>query len=172
MSGEGKFTTTEDDLVAGNQLHARQLWNRRAVLRGWVLFTIAVLLAVFGFCGRVGWALLWAPAAASAYMVVGYYFSQAMFSRYARKGFRQALSFWRPTAIQWDDDSVQFTSDRGQSRDVWTSYYSWAADDRSILLYQSANLFITLPVRDVGNDARISISAALKKAGVKQRSSL
>ena len=72
MSGEGSFTTTEEDLVGGNRLHARQLWNRRALLRGWLLFTIASVLLVFGFCGSVGWAMLWAPVAAAAYLVIGF----------------------------------------------------------------------------------------------------
>ena len=67
---------------------------------------------------------------------------------------------------------MHFASERGEVRDNWTSYFSWAADDRSILLYQSANSFITLPAKDLGVDARIDIVAALKNAGVTERSSL
>ena len=67
---------------------------------------------------------------------------------------------------------MQFASERGEVRDNWTSFFSWAADDRSILLYQSANLFISLPIRDFSEDAKIDILAALKNAGVPERKSL
>ena len=61
MSGEAEFTTTEEDLVAANQLHARQLWNRRAVLRGWTLTTIAFALILLSFREQFDWVLLFAP---------------------------------------------------------------------------------------------------------------
>jgi hypothetical protein len=102
-------------------------------------------------------------------MVIGWIVSQLTFGRAARRNFREAKAFLRPTTIAWDRESVRFTSERGESRDDWSSYFAWAADDRSVLLYQAANLFITLPVRDLGENAKVEIVAALQNAGVKER---
>ena len=171
MRGEGKYTTTEEDLVAANRLHARQLWNRKAILRGWILGTIALGLIALWFCARIDWTLLWAPVVAAGYMVVGAFVSQLTFSHFARRHYRQARSFWHPTTLEWDSDSVRFASDRGDVRYNWTDFFSWAADDRSILLYQTGNSFISVPTRGLGEEAKIEIVSALKSANVGERSS-
>jgi hypothetical protein len=171
MPGEGNFTTTEEDLVAANRLHARQLWNWRAVVRGWVLGTIALALVAIWLCGRVDWKMLWVPLIAAGYMAVGAIVAQLTFSHFARRHYRQARSFWHPTTLYWDSDSIRFASDRGDVRFNWTDFFSWAADERSILLYQSANYFYTIPTRDLDAEARTDIAAALKNAGVVERSS-
>ena len=171
MSGEGNFTTTEKDLVAANRLHARQLWNRRAILRGWIFTTVALALILFAFCRRFDWTILLAPLAATAFMGVGAAFANQTFAIAARRHYRQARAFWQQTTIEWDDGSVRFVSDRGNVRFNWADFYSWAADDQSILLYQSANSFITVPTRELGENARLEIVSALTKTGVTSRSS-
>jgi hypothetical protein len=171
MPREGTFTTTENDLVAANRLHARQLWNRRAVLRGWTLATVALALAAIWLCGRVDWTVLWMPLVAAAFMAVGAVLSQLTFSYAARQHYRQARSFWHPTTVAWDDNSVRFASDRGNVQFEWADFFAWAADDRSILLYQSGNLFITIPMRALDEHAKKEIVSALKNGGVASRSS-
>lgn len=169
MPGEKSFTTTEDDLVAGNRLHVRQLWNRRAILNGWLLAVAVIGLLWIQFCDRFDWSLLWVPLAAAAWLPIGWLVAQATFTRAGRQAFRQLKPFLRPTMVAWDENSIRFTSSRGESRDDWGNYYAWAADDRSVVLYQSAHLFVTLPVRDIGPDARDDIVSLFKQAGVKER---
>jgi hypothetical protein len=171
MSGEGNFITAEEDVVAANRLHARQLWNRRAILRGWILATVALALVAIGVCERLNWTMLWVPVASATLMVIGAGVSQLTFSQAARRHFRQAHAFWRPTTIEWDDTSVGFATDRGKVRFQWTDFFSWAADDRSVLLYQSANSFITIPIKKLDQQAKVEIASALKNVGVPERSS-
>jgi YcxB-like protein len=170
VSGEGGFTTTEEDLVAANRLHARQLWNRRAVLRGWVLGTVTLAVIAIWLCERVDWKMVWVPLVAAGYMVIGALVSQLTFSHFARRHYRQARSFWHPTTLEWDSNSIRFASDRGNVRYNWTDFFSWAADDRSILLYQTGNSFITVPTRGLSEEAKIEIVSALKGASVGERS--
>lgn len=171
MAGEGRFTTEELDLIAANRLHARQLWNRRAVLRGWVLGTVALTLVAIWLCERLDWKMLWLPLVAAGYMAIGAIIAQVAFSFYARRHYRQAQSFWHPTTLDWDNNAVRFASDQGEVRYNWADFYSWAADDRSILLYQTANSFITVPTRGLDRKGATEIAAALKNAGIVERSS-
>ena len=170
MSGDAEFTTTEEDLVAANQLHARQLWNRRAVLRGWMLTTIAFALILFSFREQFDWALLFAPIAAVPFMMLGAGLARLTFATAARRQYRQGQAFWRPTKIEWTDRSIRFSSDRGQVEHSWSDYFAWAADDRSILLYQSANAFFTLPAAHLGTHVRTQIVSDLSNSGVPHRS--
>jgi hypothetical protein len=169
-AAEIEFTTTEADLVAGNLLHVRQIWNRRAILKGWILGTIALGLLGFGLLSCAGWRLLLAPVIAAAYMAVGALVSRQLFVRYARRSFRQAHAFFRSTQLGWDSDTVRFASDRGEVRWRWADFYAWAANDRSILLYQTANSFITVPVAGFPSATKTQIVSALEAAGVLQRS--
>jgi hypothetical protein len=171
MSGEGKFTTTEEDLISGNLLHAQEVWNRRALLKGWILGTVALALLGIAIGEAIDWRLLWAPIAAAAYMIVGFFVSRLIFSSAARRSFRQAQPFFRPNTFKWDDSSVEFASDRGKVRDSWKSFYAWAADERSIILYQTAGSFITIPTRDLGQDEKSEIELTVSRAGVPRRSS-
>ena len=168
---EAKFTIREKDLVAANRLHARQLWNRGAVLRGWGLATVALVLILFSICGHFGWMLLWAPAAAALFMAVGAAIAYLTFSNAARRHYHQAEAFWIPTSIDWDDTSIRFASERGNVQIKWADFFAWAVDDRSILLYQSGNSFITVPTKSLGENAKFEIPLALKNAGVAVRSS-
>jgi len=169
--GEANYTIMEGDLVAANRLHARQLWNQRAILKGWLIGTMALTLVGFWLCPSVDWRILWAPVIATAYMIFGALFSFVVFSYFARRHYRQAHSFWIPTKLEWDRKAVRFTSDRGEVRFDWSDFFSWAADGRSILLYQSGNLFITVPVRALKSEAVSEIVSILKDAGVPVRSS-
>ena len=169
MSGEANFTTTEADLVAANRLHARQLWNRRAVLRGWILATVALALILFALCPRLRWLILAAPFAAAVFMAVGAAFANLTYAIAARRHYRQGKAFWRPTRIEWDDDSIRFTSDRGHVEHKWADYFAWAADDRSILLYLSANAFVTIPSKNLSANGRTEIVGNLKRTGVAAR---
>lgn len=169
MECKRNFTTIEGDWIAANRLHAKQLWNRRATLRGGLFFSAAAGLLGFSIFRSAGWYLLLIPGAAVAYMLVGYFVAQLAFSRAARRSFHQSKAFLRPTEIEWDAKNVRLTSERGTVQDAWVDFFAWAADDRSVLLYQSANAFITLPVRDLGLDAQRSIVDALRKSGIKER---
>jgi hypothetical protein len=171
MSGEANFTTTEEDLVAANRLHARQLWNRVAVLRGWILATVALGLILFSFCGQFNWMILWAPIAAAVFMAVGVALANLIFAIAASRHYRQARPFWLPTTIEWNGNSVRFTSDRGHVEFKWADFFAWAGDDHSILLYQSGNSFITVPMKNLDEKNCMEIISALKSAGVPVRSS-
>jgi hypothetical protein len=166
MAGEASFTTSEQDLVAANRLHVRQLWNRRATLRGWILSTVALALVLFVFCPRLSWLLLAAPFAAAAFMAVGAVLAQLTFVIAARRHYRQGKAFWRPTKIAWDDTSIRFTSDRGHVEHKWADYFAWAADDQAVLLYLSANSFLTIPSKNLSTNGRTEIIADLQRAGV------
>jgi hypothetical protein len=170
MSGEASFTTTEEDLVAANRLHARQLWNRRAILRGWILATVALTLILYSFCGKVDWMILSASVAAAVFMAVGATLANLTFAIAARRQHRQAKAFWIPTKIAWDNKCIRFTSDRGHVEHRWAEYFAWAGDNRSILLYLSANSFITIPTKNLAESERTGIGSALKDAGIIERS--
>jgi hypothetical protein len=115
--------------------------------------------------------MLWLPVVAAGYMAIGAAASQLIFSRFARRHYRQAKAFWRPTNMDWDDHSIRFASDRGAVQYQWADFYSWAADNRSILLYQTANSFITIPTRGLNHDGAVEIVSDLVNAGLAVRSS-
>ena len=147
------------------------MWNRRAVLRGWVFGIVVLTLILFSRGWRFDWRMLWVPVIATAYSGVGAIVGWMIYSHAARRNFRQARALWHPTSVRWDDDSIQIMSERGKVRDNWSNFFAWAANDQFILLYHTAASFVTIPVRDLNSDARTEIVSALTNAGVAERAS-
>ena len=170
MPGELDYTLQEQDLVDGNRLHARQLWNKRTVIRTWLCISIIAIVGCFFAWDADVWDFVWIAIAFAAYMAIGSHVGKAIFSRFARRSYRQAKAFWRQTKFSWTDDSLEFKSARGQGRSEWSDFYSWAADEKSVLLYQTANTFITVPVGSIDAVLREEIVTNLRNAGVVERS--
>ena len=167
---EATFTIGPEDLSAANLLHFLSLFSIRRWAFVFAGSALAIALLFFGLdlsLGLGGYLVVlgsvWGIIAAIC--VWGW----LSIPRQARRTSKQAQKLWVDTTVTWDADHISFKSTRGVSQIQWSAYYRWAADDRSILLYQDERTFHTLPLRGFPAGARETIIGYLKTAGVEER---
>ena len=167
---EATFTIGPEDLSAANRLHFISLLSIRRWLLVFAGSAVAVALLLFGFdssFGLEGYLIVlgsvWGIVVAIC--VWGWF----MIPRQARRTWKQAQKLWIETTASWDAERISFKSARGVSQVQWSAYHRWAADARSILLYQDERTFYTLPMRSFPGAARETIIGYLRMAGVQQR---
>jgi hypothetical protein len=167
---EATFTVSPDDMIAANRLHFLKSFSIKRWLEVFILSAVALALFNFGFdwmfdpegylivLGTI-WAFL------ATVCIVGWF----MIPRQARKNWKQAQKMWIERSVSWDADKIHFESEKGQVHLNWSDYYRWAADDRSLLLYQDDQTFNLVPMRNLPPGARETITEYLQAAGVLER---
>jgi len=164
------FTIIPEDLIAANRLHFIKLFSIRRWLLTFIGSAVSIALIFYGFDLRIGVVgYLVALGSMWAIIVAICGLGWLMVPRQSRRTWTQAQKLWIETNVQWDAEAITFKSVRGESRVPWSAYHRWAADDRSILLYQDERTFYTLPIRDFPANARNEIVGFLKTAGVAER---
>ena len=167
---EATFTIGSEDLAAANRLHFIKLFSAERWSLTFIGSAVALALLNFGFDAGIDledyllilgsiWAII------VAICVLGWF----MIPRQARRTWGQAKKLWIEQNVKWDSDRIHFKSTRGESHVLWSDYHRWAADDRSILLYQDERTFFLLPVRQFPVGTRETITDYLKLAGVAER---
>jgi hypothetical protein len=167
---EATFTVSPEDCVAANRLHFLKSISIKRWLEVFILSAAALALFNFGFdwifdlegylivLGSI-WAFLVTVCVAGWFMI----------PRQARRNWRQAQKMWIERRVSWDADKIHFESEKGQVHVNWSDYYRWAADDRSLLLYQDDRTFHLVPLRNLPSGACDAITEYLKAAGVQER---
>ena len=167
---EATFTVGPDDLIAANKFHFKNLFSAErwtfALLVSGTVIAVLVYVLDLGFEAKdflYIFAAVWVVVIAIC--VLGWF----AIPRQTRRSWSQAQRLWIETEVRWDSNGIHFKNARGNSHVPWTDYHRWAADERSILLYQDDRSFFTLPLRQFPADARDTITGQLKKAGVQAR---
>ena len=167
---EATFTVGADDLIAANRFHFKNLFSAERWTFALLGSASAIALLLYGLdLGFDVRDFLYMLAAVWALVVGICVLGWFLIPRQARRTWSQAEKLWIETAVRWDSDKLHFTNARGVSSVRWADYYRWAADDRSILLYQDERTFFTLPLRQFPADARETITGYLEAAGVEVR---
>lgn len=166
----GSFRTTADDLIAANRLHWLQTFRlKRAILLLMAILAVSSLWLSWshGWWGVVA-ALMLGPILAILYGAL-WLGSWLLVGLLARRRWRQSEPMWVDQQVTWTAEEIEFRSVRGEARFPWHDFYRWAADEKSILLYQSENAFYTLPLRGFTSEAAREIASLLTVANVPQR---
>jgi len=79
--------------------------------------------------------------------------------RRVRRIFVQQKTLHDEVAIEWNDQSISFTSRRGASRFLWSDFLRVAENQKAIVLLQSDVLFNFIPKRVLSADDVASIMA-------------
>ena len=167
---EATFTVGPDDLIAANRFHFKNLFSaERWTLALLVTGTLIALLAYGLDLGLETKDYLYIFATVWVFVIGICVLGWFSIPRQARRSWMQAKRLLIETKARWDSEGITFENARGNSRVPWTDYHRWAADDRSILLYQDDRSFFTLPLGQLPADARDTITGHLKKAGVRAR---
>ena len=167
---EATFAVGPEDLIAANRFHFKNLFSAEK----WT-FTLlgtgtAIALILYGLdLGFDVRDFLYIFAAVWTMIVGICALGWFLIPRQARRSWSQAKRLWIETEVRWDKDGIHFKNARGDSYVPWSDYHRWAADKRSILLYQDDRSFILLPLRGFPADARETITGHLKTSGVPTR---
>ena len=164
------YTVGPDDLAAANRLHFLRSFSSRRSAIAFIFSVIAVALMVFGFDDVFGpnsyflvLGSIWGVIAAICV------FGWLAIPWQARRSWDQAQKMWTEQRVTWDPDKIHWQSDRGDVHVLLGNYYRWAADARSLLLYQDSRTFYLVPLRSLPAGARETITNYLRAAGVRER---
>ena len=167
---QGSFRMTAEDLIAANRLHWRQTFR----LKRAILLLVAILAASslwlswnYGREGIVA-SLMLGAFLSGAYLLL-WLGSWLCVAPLARRAWRQSERMWVDQQVGCTADEIEFVSSRGEVRFPWSDFYRWAADEKSILLYQSACAFYALPLRGFHPEAGREIASILTVARVRPR---
>ena len=131
---------------------------------------MAVALILWGFIGQIDYEIyLLAVGSIWLTIVAICIFGWFMIPRQARRTWHQSRKMWVERRVTWDVEKNHFNSARGEIPVGWGDYYRWAADDRSLLLYQDWRMFYLAPLRTLPAEAKEEIIGYLKVAGVQKR---
>jgi len=167
---EATFTVGPDDMAAANRLHFLKLFSARRWLFVFLGSAVALALLNFGLIGYIDPEIylitlgtIWGTIVAIC--IVGW----LMIPRQARRIWSQGQKLWIERRVAWDVDKIHFISANGEVHVSWGDYYRWAADERSLLLYQDDRSFHLLPLRNLPNGAGETMIGHLRAAGVQER---
>jgi hypothetical protein len=167
---EATYTVSSDDLAAANRLHFLRSFSFRRSVFAIFFSVIAVALLVFGFSEILRpedffhvLAAIWGFV--GAICLAGW----VAIPWQARRSWNQAQKLFTEVNASWDAEKIHFKSERGDVHVRWGSYYRWAADDRSLLLYQDARTFFFVPLRGLPSDARETIMGFIRAARLPER---
>jgi len=167
---EATFTIGPEDLSTANRLHFLSLFSIRRWAFAFAGSALAIALLSFGLDLNFGLGGYLAVLGSVWSIVVAIcVWGWLSIPRQAHRTWKQAQKLWIETTVTWDADHISFKSARGVSQVQWSAYHRWAADSRSILLYQDERTFHTLPLRGFPAGARETIIGYLKTAGVEER---
>jgi hypothetical protein len=143
----------------------RTFWWRRT---GWSYVLVLILLLVW-FCFSV-WNgdRSWAVGASGTIVVLGAILAATVYVTHLRRSLGVFRKMQTPEAIlEFDEDRMRVSSDLGTSELKWGMITEVWCLPEFWLLFVSQGQFITLPIADIGADAREYILAKVESAGAK-----
>ena len=161
---------TAEDLIAANRLHWRQTFRlKRAILLLVTILAASSLWLSWNY-GREGIiaSLMLSAFLSGAYLLL-WLGSWLCVAPLARRAWRQSERMWVDQQVRWTADEIEFVSSRGEVRFPWSDFYRWAADKKTVNLYQSARAFYSLPLRGFDPEAGHEIASILTAAEVQLR---
>ncbi|MBT8426772.1 MAG: YcxB family protein, partial [Erythrobacter sp.] len=84
-----------------------------------------------------------------------------------RRQFRQSAALRDENQLEFDEEAVRFTNQRGHARIPFHELYAWSETDRMILLHQTEAFFNPIPKASMGDDYLLLVSA-LEEAGIRR----
>lgn len=167
---EATYTVSPEDLTAANRLHFLKSFSLRRWLVAFIFSAVAVGLFIWGFDGFLDpESYLLALGSIWGFVVAICIVGWLMIPRQARRSWSQAQKMWIGQRVTWDADKIHFKSQKGEVHVSWGDYYRWAADERTLLLYQDARTFYLVPLGSLPSEARETMTGYLKAAGVQER---
>ena len=167
---EATYTVGPDDLVAAYRLNFLKSFSIRQWLFAFIGGAVGMAFLILVSDGVIdpesyllALGSIWGIVVAIC--IVGW----LMIPMQARRIWSQAQKFWTGHRVKWDADQIHFKSERGESHVRWSDYYRWAANDKSLLLYQDSRLFYPLPLQSFPAGAAETIFGYLRAAGVQER---
>ena len=136
----------EDDYVEATRLCCRWKWIRSPALAVVVLLPLLIVLdAPTGV--TVGAALGVLIAVPVVYFIA--------IPWRARKIFRQQVNLQYPFEIEWDEETISFSSKSGSFVAPWQEFRKWKENDSMLLLFHSDVLYQMIPKRAFANPAEL-----------------
>lgn len=84
-----------------------------------------------------------------------------------RRQYRQSAALRDENEIEFDEQAISFSNQRGHARIPYHEYYGWSQTDDMILLHQTEAYFNPVPKQALGQDWQRLVEA-LEAAGVKR----
>lgn len=164
------YSVGVDDLAAANRLYFIKTISIRRWIGTFVASAVAIALTLWGFIGQID-SEIYLLALGSIWLTIIAIciFGWFMIPRQARRTWQQSQKMWVEQLVTWDAEKIHFNSARGEIHVSWGDYYRWAADNRSLLLYQDWRMFYLVPLRTFSAEAKAEIIGYLKAAGVQER---
>ena len=87
----------------------------------------------------------------------------------ARRNFRESKLLANEQTLRWDAEALSFEGAVGSSRIAWPLFHSWLEGPKTLLIFQSRQIYHLLPKRAFSDEALAEIIDHLAAAGVKER---
>lgn len=89
---------------------------------------------------------------------------------YTRRRFAEGTRLWSELHVTWNATGISFQSSRGSTITLWTDFYRWMADRRSLLLYHNKGAFVTIPLRKLSDVSTAQLMIHVAESGLQERS--
>lgn len=169
MASHGPFTYSVEEPQVVRAMQRLMRGRLRSGPARWLIWLIAFLLIALMamdvmLTGRLsGPAIAFLLAVPIALMLVHFWMAPMM----ARRQFRQSVALRAEQTIAWDDEAIEFRSERGQARLPFGEFHGFGDTAEMIMLYQTEMYFNLVPKGPLG-DAADDLIARLEAAGVKR----
>lgn len=84
--------------------------------------------------------------------------------RSARKQYRERAALAEAFTVEWDEECLRSTSDRGHSKTAWKEMFAFRLGQGQALLYLSSNLYTVLPLRFLDEAQQLDLQGRLREA--------
>ncbi len=166
MSGEVTYDLKAQDNVDAMQTHPGRLSGKLS----WVILGVAFLFPLLD---------IWAGASiledtafwicvALALFFLGWDYLAKDWS--VRRAFRQSEPMRSLITLKWDGQALTFETCSSTASYEWKQFYRWKPSRMTLLLYGDSQFMIPIPRRVLPDGAYEQMVAALRSAGVREKS--
>ena len=167
---EVMYKLTADDFLAASRLHSTRAFRWKRAVLAFVLIVLCWsvwLWASFPELGLSAYAAV--PVVVVALYCLMWLLGWYLLVLVTRRSWEQSHKMWIEQRVRFTSEAIEFHSERGDVRILWSDFYRWAADAKILLLYQTSRSYITVPLRGFEPEATIKIRNLLEAAGVPER---
>lgn len=146
------------------RVHGRAMILRTRSLAVYILGGAIVLVEGWITGRNPASALVFALAVMATLVCVQLLAVEIFGPRSARKQYRERAALAGAFTVDWDEECLRSTSDRGHSKTAWREMFTFRLGQGLALLYLSSNLYIVLPLRFLNEAQQLDLLERLREA--------